>query len=379
MKIVFDHQTFTLQSYGGISRYFVRLMQGLLALGHQADVIAPVHRNRYLKDLPPARVHGFELERFPPNTSRLFMLVNNRLSKFKLQNMNADILHETYYSDKLLCPKAKGHVITVHDMIHEKYASEFSFWDQTADLKRMAVARADHVICISHSTKKDLCEIFDAPHHKVSVVHHGFEKFEQIALIAPALTTDTAKRPYLLFVGSRGGYKNFARMLKAVSARLSLQSALNVIAFGGGAFNAAELALISSLGFKTDTVRQVGGGDEVLGHLYAKAAAFVYPSVYEGFGLPPLEAMAHNCPVVTSNSSSMPEVVGDAGEYFDPLDIDAQGDAICRVVFDGERRNQLIKLGRQRLLMFSWERCAVETQAVYQQVLQTKGFHWKPH
>jgi glycosyltransferase involved in cell wall biosynthesis len=375
MVIVFDHQTFTLQSYGGISRYFVRLMQGLIALGHQADVMAPVHRNRYLKDLPHESVHGFELERFPPKTGRLFMLVNNQLSKFKLRNKEADILHETYYSDRLICPKAKGRVITVYDMIHEKYAQEFSVWDRTADLKRLAVARADHVICISHSTRKDLCEIFDVPHHKVSVVHLGFEKFEQLAPISPALTTDAAKRPYLLYVGSRGGYKNFARMLKAVAARSSLQSAFDVVAFGGGAFNSAELALISALGFTPDEVRQVGGGDEVLGHLYAQAAAFVYPSVYEGFGLPPLEAMAHNCPVVTSNSSSMPEVVGDAGEYFDPLDIDAQSDAICNVVFDGQRRNQLIELGRQRLPMFSWDRCALETQAVYQQVLQTKEFH----
>jgi glycosyltransferase involved in cell wall biosynthesis len=85
--------------------------------------------------------------------------------------------------------------------------------------------------------------------------------------------------------------------------------------------------------------------------------------------------MARNCPVVTSNSSSMPEVVGNAGEYFDPLDIDAQSDAICKVVFDAKRRSQLVELGRQRLLLFSWERCGLETQAVYQQVLLKKGFH----
>lgn len=147
------------------------------------------------------------------------------------------------------------------------------------------------------------------------------------------------------------------------------------MAFGGGAFNADELALISTLGFAPQAVRQVGGGDEVLGSLYADAAAFVYPSVYEGFGLPPLEAMAHNCPVVTSNSSSMPEVVGYAGEYFDPLDVEAQSDAICKVVFDAQRRSQLIELGGQRLPMFSWDRCALETQAVYQQVLLDKGVH----
>lgn len=375
MKIVYDHQIFTLQSYGGISRYFVRLMQGLLTLGHQAEVVAPIHRNRYLKDLPAERVHGLKLELLPPKTGRLFMLANDQLSKFNLRNVNVDVLHETYYKVKPFYPKAKSHVLTVFDMIHEKYASEFSFIDRTSVFKRLAVGRVDHVICISHSTKKDLCEIFNVPHHKLSVVHLGFEKFKQHASISPALTTEAAKSPYLLFVGSRGGYKNFARMLKAVAARPVLKNAFHIVAFGGGSLNAAEHALISALGFASDAVRQVGGGDEVLGHFYTQATAFVYPSVYEGFGLPPLEAMAHNCPVVTSNSSSMPEVVGDAGEYFDPLDIEAQSDAICRVVFDGQRRNQLIELGQQRLLMFSWERCALETQAVYQQVLQNKGFH----
>jgi glycosyltransferase involved in cell wall biosynthesis len=375
MKIAFDHQTFTQQSYGGISRYFVRLAQGLLALGHQVDVIAPIHRNRYLKDLPPERVHGVELARFPPKTGRIFGVVNDQLSKLKMRGMAPDVIHETYYSGQLLCPAAKGRVITVYDMIHEKYAVGFSVRDPATKYKRLAVARADHVICISHSTKNDLCALFDVPEHKVSVVHLGFEKFGQPASAVAASTAKQTQRPFLLYVGSRGGYKNFARMLQAVAARPALKEAFDVVAFGGGAFNASELALTGSLGFAPGTIRQVGGGDAVLGGLYARAAAFVYPSVYEGFGLPPLEAMAHSCPVVTSNSSSMPEVVGNAGEYFDPLNVEAQSDAIWKVVFDAERRSQLIELGRQRLPMFSWERCALETQVVYQQVLQNKGLH----
>lgn len=375
MKIIFDHQVFTQQSYGGISRYFVRLMQGLIALGHQTDVIAPIHRNRYLKDLPPERVHGVELERFPPKTGRLMMVVNDQLSKLKMCEMFPDVFHETYYGAQSLCPSAKGRVITVYDMIHEKYTANFSTKDPAIRYKRLAVDRADHVICISHSTKNDLCSLFDVPEHKVSVVHLGFEKFEQWINASQTLSTAKQQRPFLLYVGSRGGYKNFARMLKAVACRPALQGAFDVVAFGGGVFNSAELNLIDTLGFAPQAVRQVGGGDEVLGSLYADAAAFVYPSVYEGFGLPPLEAMAHNCPVITSNSSSMPEVVGNAGEYFDPLDIEAQSDAICRVVFDAQRRSKLIELGRQRLPLFSWDRCALETQAVYQQVLGNKGLH----
>lgn len=370
MKIVFDHQIFAQQSYGGISRYFVRLAQGLLALGEHVDVVAPVHRNKYLKDLPKSSVHGLELERFPPKTGRLANLANHYLSQHKLRNTEPDILHETYYTSNPIITAASGRVITVYDMIHEKYPADFSLRDATINNKRLAVDRADHVICISHSTKNDLCAMYELPQDRVSVVHLGFEKF--VALPMDTGSQVKELRPFLLYVGSRGGYKNFERMLKAVSLSPAIKNALDVVAFGGGPFNAAEQAIIDQLGFEPNSVRQVAGGDGVLGQLYAQALAFVYPSVYEGFGLPPLEAMAHDCPVVTSNSSSMPEVVGDAGAYFDPIDVEAQAQAIESVVFDERRRSQLIASGHQRLPMFSWERCASETQAVYKKVLATK-------
>lgn len=375
MKIVFDHRIFTQQSYGGISRYFTRLMEGLVTLGHQSDVIAPIHRNRYLKDLSPDMVHGIEFERFPPKTSRLMMFVNDQLSKSKMRRMCPDIIHETYYGAQMLCPSAKCRIITVYDMIHEKYPTNFSTKDPAIRYKRMAVNRADHIISISHSTKIDLCTLYDIPQHKVSVVHLGYDSFKHCGGVNLRPSTANQSRPFLLYVGSRGGYKNFNLLLNAVALRPALKDNFDVLAFGGGAFNSSEISLICSLGFAPQAVRQIGGSDDLLGSLYSDAAAFIYPSVYEGFGLPPLEAMAHNCPVVTSNSSSMPEVVGNAGEYFDPLDIEAQSDAIYKVVFNTQRRNQLIDLGRQRLQMFSWERCAQETQAVYLHALRNKGLH----
>lgn len=372
MKVVFDHQIFTQQSYGGISRYFVRLAEGLIALGNEVNVVAPLHVNRYLKELPESVVHGLELRRYPPKTGRLAMIANHHLSKFKLFGLAPDILHETYYRAKPISLEAKGRVITVYDMIHEKYTANFSPRDPAIKYKRLAVNRADHIICISHSTKNDLCDLFDVPEHKVSVVHLGYEKFD-VQATSHSESQNNDSRPFLLYVGSRGGYKNFERMLRAVALSPTLKNGFDIVAFGGGAFNAAEQALIIKLGFAPNAVRQVSGGDAVLGSLYARAQAFIYPSVYEGFGLPPLEAMAHACPVVTSNSSSMPEVVGNAGEYFDPLDIEAQADAISNVVFDEQRRSLLIEAGRQRLPLFSWDRCAQETQLVYQKVLEAKG------
>ena len=142
-----------------------------------------------------------------------------------------------------------------------------------------------------------------------------------------------------------------------------------MVAFGGGGFTTEEQAAFNTLGFADKRIRQVGGNVEVLGQLYATAQAFIYPSLYEGFGLPPLEAMAHGCPVVSSNASCMPEVLGEAAEYFDPLDVAAQARAIEAVVFDGQRKAELVQRGTARRARFSWARCAQETRQIYRNLL----------
>jgi len=370
MRIAFDYQTFMSQAYGGISRYFVRLAQELLLIGEDVQIFSPIHQNRYLNELPPASVNGIKIDRFPPKSSRVFSAVNRQIASVQASGYNPDILHETYYASSSLRGSFKRRILTVYDMIHEKFSTEFPVHDKTNRKKRIAVSRADHIICISHSTKNDLCQILDVPEEKVSVVHLGFEQF---AVTGTGQLSGMTERPYLLYVGSRGGYKNFTAMIKAVASRPALINSFDIIAFGGGPFRSDEKHLIHTLGYGHDAIRQIGGDDGLLGSLYSNAFAFVYPSLYEGFGLPPLEAMAHDCPVVTSNTSSMPEVVGPAGEYFDPGDIDAQAEAISAVVFDEQRRHDLIQEGRRRLAHFSWSRCAAETREIYRAVLRSKS------
>lgn len=371
MKIALDHQIFSQQAYGGISRYFVRLAEGLMALGHDVNVIAPIHQNRYLERLPKASVHTYAHVQYPPKMGHLVSLANRYLSKRTFFKIAPDIIHETYFSSIPVGASAAGRVITVHDMIHEKFASKFTRLNRTSKNKRLAIERADHIICVSHSTKIDVCDLLNVPEDKISIVHHGFERFDFDSDVSE--TYHGRGRPFLLYVGHRGGYKNFDSMLRAVASNISLMKNFDIVAFGGGKFRPCERALIDQLGFTVGSVRQLGGGDDVLGRLYSCARAFVYPSIYEGFGLPPLEAMAHDCPVITSCSSSMPEVVGDAGVYFDPIDIDSQADAISRVVFDDELRAWLVAAGRLRLKLFSWQRSARGTLDVYQTVLRDKG------
>jgi len=367
MRVAFDYQAFTMQPYGGISRYFMHLVQEYLSFDEQVKIFAPIHINAYLASLPSECVQGRRLNRYPAKTTRFFTMYNRLVSRSTIEQWRPDILHETYYARHASSSKKCPIVITVYDMIHELLHQEFPPRDNTACIKKIAIARADHVICISENTKKDLINLYEIPEHKISVVLLGFDQFANQAHAAQSQPKNG--KPFLLYVGARGGYKNFAGFLKSVAASPSLKSDFDLLTFGGGKFKDAELSLIASLGFSSNQVRQISGDDTLLGSYYAMARAFVYPSLYEGFGIPPLEAMAHNCPVVSSNASSMLEVIGQAGEYFNPANTEEMQHAIESVVYSDRRVAELKALGTARLAHFSWAKCAEQTRSVYRKLL----------
>jgi len=205
------------------------------------------------------------------------------------------------------------------------------------------------------------CLISDIPDNKVSVCHHGVE-------VLATSGTDGAispQEPYILFVGGRKGHKNFQSLLAAVALSRQLKADFRIVAFGGRSFSGAEREQILKLGFSQDQVVQISGDDALLRAHYKNASAFVYPSHYEGFGLPPLEAMAQDCPVVSSNTSSLPEVIGDAAEVFNPASVDDISRAIQSVVYSSEYQEQLIIKGRKRVKLFTWEKCAQQTMSIY--------------
>ncbi len=378
MRIAFDHQAFCLQKTGGISRYFCRLAEQLQQNNRADDIgiFAPLYRNQYLRALSKDLVHGYSIKDYPPKTAGLMVQANGWLAKPQINAWNPDLVHETYFSIRRSGSDGRPAVLTVFDMIPELDATAsksklINVANPAVELlstKRAAVERADHIICISEHTRTDLLSIFQVPAKKVSVVYLGSDVTDSKNVIARS-NTSKEDRPYLLYVGLRAGYKNFEQFLRAVAQAPALFAEFDVLAFGGGSFTVIEQQLISMLGFKSHQVRQQSGDDTALNAAYANATAFVYPSAYEGFGLPPLEAMAQNCPVVSSNTSSMPEVIGSAGEYFDPQSLESISHAIDAVVFSKERTQELIKLGQERIKTFTWQRCAQETRAIYQSVL----------
>ena len=249
-------------------------------------------------------------------------------------------------------------------MIHELFADEFPDAAQVIAAKRAAVNRADHVICISENTRRDLVRLYGIDPARTSVVHLGYS----LTAEANAAKVESGeRRPSLLFVGNRRGYKNFRTLLQAYGSSPILRE-FELIAFGGRPLLPDEQKEIRRLGI-TDRVRFESGSDRELAARYRAATAFIFPSKYEGFGISPLEAMSHGCPVVCSNAGAIPEVVGDAGVYFDPNSPEELRTALERVVTTEALQADLRARGYTRIAAFSWDKCAAETAQIYREIM----------
>lgn len=361
MKILFDHQAFSNQKYGGISRYFANLHYGLSASTDVESKLGLVFtHNAYInkKSLPA----GGLLEPIIKKQSR-----RNKYNKWYCRHLlrqgDFDVFHPTYYNPYFLDSVKKPFVITVHDMIHELYPHYFATQDAlTAGYKKQVINKADHIIAISECTKRDLQKFYSIPDDKITVIYHGY-KMSNDFVSSPRVEV---RDKYLLFVGDRAVYKNFGLFVDA-TAPLLLKYDLQLICSGGGDFTTTEQEVFSKVNI-TDRIQQISASDADLAALYANAEAFVYPSLYEGFGLPVLEAFSNNCPVIMSNTSSLPEVGGDAAQYFDPMSQSSIASAIEAVISNKNLQSELRTKGKQRLNLFNFDNTLKQTINVYKQV-----------
>jgi glycosyltransferase involved in cell wall biosynthesis len=253
--------------------------------------------------------------------------------------------------------------LTVYDMIHERFASLYPR-DSTASTKRAAVLAANSIIAISQHTKQCLIDIYNISPDRITVVHLGVPQLHTRDSAVQAVST---LPPFLLYVGSRRGYKNFNALLAAFAQSGLAQQGIHLLAFGGGKLSAEERREASRLGVDGRMIH-LEGDDATLAALYQRAQALVYPSLDEGFGLPPLEAMANDCPVIGANAGAIPEVVDSAAYLFDPTDLDDMAGALTQVVTDEAMRQNLIQAGRLRTSHFTLERQVRQTLDVYQRV-----------
>jgi glycosyltransferase involved in cell wall biosynthesis len=373
LRVMFDPQIFCHQRFGGISRYVVNIALEMHRMaGVTPQIIAPFHFNEYLDQLPRSLVRGTRV-RWLEGLTALAYGLSVLPGKVAARNYKPDVLHNTYYFP-VKPPSGTRGMLTVYDMIHEKYPKYFAASPFITRIKAASVAAADHVICISESTRRDLLATYDIPEERVSVTHLGFDPLG--SLLSGESSSDFKVRvlgadvPYLLYVGSRVNYKNFRGLLDAYAASASVRSNFFFLCFGGGDFTGAERIAVSKAGVD-GRVKYLGGSDAVLASSYAHASLFVCPSFYEGFGIPVLEAMSLDCPVACSNSSSLPEVVGDAARVFDPADRDSIRSALESVLGSPSAATALKERGRIRKQLFSWRSCAENTMDIYRRVLNS--------
>ncbi|MDA0322121.1 MAG: glycosyltransferase family 1 protein [Verrucomicrobia bacterium] len=359
MRVLYDYAAFVMQSCGGVSRVLYDLFRHVSERPDtDCKLFAGFHRNQYLCDAPASvkqHIVGWHLPEEIVK-QRIFMPINRYLFRCYARRFQPDICHHTYLQTPRV-PVGCKEVVSIQDMIHERFPAMFSPSDPQRAWKKNAVNRADGVICPSATTRSDLERFIDLQGKPVEVIHYG----NSMQGVLPA--SIDFPYPYLLYVGSRGvQYKNFELVLQALT-RCKDQTDMHLACFGGNEFSIAELRLIEDRGL-TGRVHRFGGSDAQLAAFYTGARALIYPSLYEGFGLPPIEAMGFGCPVLSSSAPPMPEIIGGAAWYFDPTSVEAAAAQLVRLHDEAERAS-LIYEGRIRAAEFSWTQTADVTVAFY--------------
>jgi glycosyltransferase involved in cell wall biosynthesis len=381
MRIGIDCRTILNPKAGnraGIAHYTYYLVKALLAYDKLDEFVLLLDHSarEIVKEFlePNSTVLFFSFSQYrkylPFVYSHLFSALNVRKQKLDVFHSPANVVPLGYRGP---------FTVTVHDLAIYRHPDLFPS-KQGFSVKYLVpktVDRADRIIAVSESTKKDVQEFFEVPEDKISVVYEGVlsERYEtrSKAEISSLRSRFGISGDYLLFVGTLEPRKNLIRLLEAfylfLERRPDLKDTIQLVITGGKGW------LYDSI-FEEVESRKLGNrviftgylATEELTSLYTNALASIYPSLYEGFGLPVLEAMSAGLPVITSNTSSMPEVAGSAALLVDPLDTEGLSRSLEKVIDDKDLRSELSRKGRRQAKLFSWQRAAEETLKVYKSI-----------
>ena len=362
MRLALDEQIFAVQAYGGISRDFVEQVRALRRRTDLRVEVQPLHA---------PIVNEFVLQ--DPDLTN-YLSVHRASSPYRAlasywrrsrRQEDVDVIHNTFYLPRGLAdyPGTKR-VATIHDMIPELFPRlrrRLDFLTRKAAYLR----ESDHIVCVSASTRADLLRIYPDISVPVSVAHPGVSA--DFAPSAPPI--DGITDPYLLHVGNRGGYKDGAVLLSAFLRIAPKFPDLTLLLVGGGELTGPERAAIEQARVDNRRVVQMSLPDRLVPSAYAHASVTVFPSHYEGFGLPAVEAMACGSPLVLSNTSSLPEVGGDAAAYFPPGNDRLLAHLLAEILSSAEQQKDMASQGLVRAQQFTWDAYATANMDAYKQVL----------
>jgi glycosyltransferase involved in cell wall biosynthesis len=369
MKIVLDPQIFNSQKYGGISRYYTEIFS-ILSKKPKVIVSVPLYitNNVYFNQSSLISVKQKRNSRIIKILSFFGISTRSRVKKASfaeviksVSHKNFDLFIPTYYNPYFLeYINSTPFVLTVYDMIHELFPQ--FFLDDVQNIpenKYLLMEKATKIIAVSENTKRDiirLCPEIDSS--KIEVIYHGCSiKVDlKVKVYLPS--------KYILFVGARENYKNFFFLANSIKEMLFADSDLFLVCAGGGDFSEEENVFIEDLGLKKRIVQR-NFKEEELSSYYKNAICFVFPSMYEGFGIPVLESMACGCPIVLTNSSSFPEVAGEAGIYFENNNQEDLREKIEKVMTDNVFRTEQVQKGLIQAQKFTWEDAAEKCYKLY--------------
>lgn len=269
----------------------------------------------------------------------------------------------TIFFNFIIPPRISGHVMTVvHDMTYLRYP-------ETMDKKNLrriekgiqySIERSNRILTISAFSKGEIAELLGVPREKISVIYPAPSLHPEIADFGECCQKWDIRRPYLLYVGTIEPRKNLARLLRAFALSKEMYHIPHhlVLAGGRGWRDEEILQTVKEISCKEDVIFTGYVSAVEKNTLYQNAAAFLFPSLYEGFGIPPLEAMSFGCPVICANAASLLEVVGDAAELVDPLEVEGIASGIWRVLSDEIYVRNLVEKGRLQAKKYTWDASA---------------------
>ena len=361
MRVALDEQIFAIQRYGGISRLFYEQARAFVTDSELDIDLAPLSApvvNEYLLADPALAAHLRATRASGPYRALAQYLMRRR------HHSPVDIVHNTFYMPRGLAEHADARrIVTVYDMIPEIMPKTRRRLDFLTE-KHRYVREAAHIVCISESTRRDLFRVYPDIHAPVTIAYPG---------VSPAFRPDSPRltglpEPYVLHVGNRSSYKDGATLLRAFGVIATAFPDHTLLLVGGGGLSREERILVVQAGLPGRVV-QVNLTDAEVPSAYAQADVTVFPSRYEGFGLPAVEAMASGSPLILADTSSLPEVGGSAARYFPPGDDQRLASVLADVLQDTSQQRDMRAAGFTQASRFTWQGYARANVEAYRETL----------
>jgi len=361
----------------GISRYIHQLLAHLRPLASESEeIVAFTGRWILPPELESTRYFRIRSSALPTWNPPVRIAWEQLLQPLAAARERLDLLHSLGYVQPLLCP-AKS-VVTMLDLSFIRMPETFNPWNRLylTTMASLSARRCHRIIAISESTRQDVIRYFGVPPGRVEVVYCGvdtqYRPIQDRALLDRFRADRHLPGRFILYLGTLEPRKNVGRLIEAYARARRQHGIPHKLVLGGakGWLYGQIFARVGELGLERDVVFASYIPYDELPLWYNCADIFIYPSLFEGFGLPPLEAMACGTPVITSSVSSLPEVVGEAAIIVDPLDVDALAGAIAKVLDDPDLAERLKAAGPRRAARFTWGETAARTLEVYRNVLR---------